>query len=479
MGNLIRVGISIIVLIQCSLITSAQEVGIVIGKTEIPVNLFFTITIKIENDRLKSYDNFPDIPSFTKRGTSSSSSTNIINGKVTSSQSVIQNYLPDKQGRFVLKPFTMTVNGKKVSSPGATIIVGPPRERSRRDPFREPLENFFPRKDRTTEFIDIKDEAFLALTTDNNEVFVGEGFNASLSFYVAESNRAPLQFYELGKQLSEILKKIKPSTCWEENFNIENISGDPITINNKRYTQYRIYQATYFPLNLETINFPSVSLEMIKYKVAKNPSFFGRNRQENFKTFYSKPKSVTVKSLPPHPLMDKVPVGEFELEEKISQREVITGQSFNYQFNVYGKGNIASVPKPEIVEDDNFDFYDPNIVQNINRRNNRVTGTKSFRYYGLPNEPGEYGLGNYFSWIFFNPEEESYDTLTSNITIRAIGESKKNQTIMANDLGEFYNKIEFEDNSLRDLNVLADMKIYANIIVLLMLFSAVVIIFKK
>jgi len=479
MRNLTKVSISIIVLIQCSLIILAQEVSIVIGKTEIPINQFFTIAIKIENDRLKSYDNFPDIPSFTKRGTSSSSSTNIINGKVTSSQSVIQNYLPDKQGRFVLKPFTMTVNGKKVSSPGATIVIGPPRERSRRDPFREPFENFFPRKDRTTEFIDIKDEAFLALVTDKNEVFVGEGFNASLSFYVAESNRAPLQFHELGKQLSAILKKIKPSTCWEENFNIENISGDPITINNKRYTQYKIYQATYFPLNLEPINFPSVSLEMIKYKVAKNPSFFGRNRQENFKTFYSKPKSVTVKNLPPHPLMDKVPVGEFELEEKISQREVITGQSFNYQFNVYGKGNIASIPKPEIVENDNFDFYDPNVVQNINRRNNRVTGTKSFRYYGLPNEPGEYDLGNYFSWIFFNPEEEFYDTLTSNITISAIGESKKNQTIMANDLGEFYDKIEFEDNSLRDLNVLADMKIYANIIVLLMLFSAVVIIFKK
>ncbi len=39
--------------------------------------------------------------------------------------------------------------------------------------------------------------------------------------------------------------------------------------------------------------------------------------------------------------------------------------------------------------------------------------------------------------------------------------------------------VEFEDNRLRDLNVLADMKIYANILVLLMLFSAVVVIFKK
>ena len=34
-----------------------------------------------------------------------------------------------------------------------------------------------------------------------------------------------MRFYELGKQLTEIIKKIKPANCWEENFNIENIDG--------------------------------------------------------------------------------------------------------------------------------------------------------------------------------------------------------------------------------------------------------------
>jgi hypothetical protein len=147
-------------------------------------------------------------------------------------------------------------------------------------------------------------------------VYVGEGFTTTLSFLVADNNRAPMQFYELGKQLADILKKIKPSNCWEENFNIENIEGEPIEINGKGYTRYRVYQAAFYPLNNKPIVFPSVPLEMIKFKVAKNPSFFGQNRQEDFKTFYSKPRTVRVKDLPPHPLRDAVAVGDYRLEEK-------------------------------------------------------------------------------------------------------------------------------------------------------------------
>ncbi|HRG10756.1 MAG TPA: hypothetical protein PLJ08_19425, partial [Cyclobacteriaceae bacterium] len=68
-----------------------------------------------------------------------------------------------------------------------------------------------------------------------------------------------------------------------------NIEGEHVEINGKGYTQYKIYQGTFYPLNTKDVEFPSIGLEMIKYKVAKNPSFFGQNRQEDFKTFYSKP----------------------------------------------------------------------------------------------------------------------------------------------------------------------------------------------
>jgi hypothetical protein len=426
----------------------AQNVQITLGPDEIGENQGWTISITVQNDKLRSYDNFPEIEGFRKRGTSTQSTTNIVGGQITSSQSVIMTYLPLKQGTINVPGFTMKVNDKPIKVAGKKVKVGAPVQQSR-DPFKSLFDrndDFFGRGE--TEFVDIRDDAFLAFTTSKDEVYTGEGFNATLSFFVSEDNRAPLQFYELGKQLSDILKRVKPNNCWEENFNIENIEGETVQIGGKDFTQYKIYQATFYPLNAETIVFPSVGLEMIKYKVAKNPSFFGQNRKEDFKTFYSKPKTVKVRELPPHPLKDVVAVGNYQLFESMPTDDLETGKSASYGFNIFGEGNISAIEKPIVRNDQNFEFYEPNVRQEIKRENSRVTGTKSFNYFMIPKEPGVFKLDKYYQWVFFNPEKKKYDTLKSKLTAYVQGESKKNEAILANDTGAFYDKIETSDNNL-------------------------------
>lgn len=429
----------------------AQQVQITLGPDEIGENQAWTITVTVQDDRLKSYDNFPEIKGFRKRGQSTQSTTNIVNGQISSSQSVIMTYIPLQQGTLTVPSFTMKVNEKPISVAGKKVKVGPPQQQQR-DPFknffdRSPADDFFGEGE--TEFVDIKEDAFLALTTSKDDVYIGEGFNTTLSFFVSQDNRAPLQFYELGRQLAEILKKVKPTSCWEENFNIENIDGENVKINGRDYTQYKVYQATFYPLNTEPINFPSIGLEMIKYKVAKNPSFFGQNRKEDFKKFYTKPKRITVKELPPHPLKNSVAVGDYKLDERIRSKDLETGKSAGYNFNIYGEGNISAIAKPNVKSDETFEFYEPNVRQDINRQNNRVTGTKSFDYFMIPKEPGKYKLRDYFQWVFFNPREKKYDTLKSQLTVTVTGESKKNEAIQASDVGNFYDKIEVADNTLK------------------------------
>ncbi len=459
-----------------------QSIQIALGPDEIGQNQAWTITVTISNDHLKSYDNFPEIEGLQKRGTSSSSQTNIINGQISSSQSIIMTYVPVRQGMIVVPPFKMKVNDQVFSVNGKKVKVGPPIHGQSSDPFKSFFErdqsDFFSHN-QPTEFVDVKEDALLALTTSKDEVYVGEGFTATLSFLIADNNRAPMQFHDLGKQLSDILKKLKPSNCWEENFNIENIEGERLVINNKSYTQYKIYEATFFPLNTQAVNFPSVGLGMIKFKVAKNPSFFGKNRQEDYKTFYSKPKTVKVKELPPHPMRDAVAVGNYKLDERLSHTELQTGQSVSYEFNIYGTGNISNIEKPTVAPSSTFDFYEPNIKQNINREAGKVTGTKSFSYFMIPKEPGTYKLGDYFQWVFFNPDAKKYDTLKSKQRVTVTGESFKNQSIGSNDLGSFYDRIDTTDNSLRSFANHRWMKWTINIFIALILGGTVFMIFKK
>jgi hypothetical protein len=475
-------GAFLIFLLLGSLYGQAQNVQILLGPEEIGENQAWTITITVNNDRLRSYDNFPDIEGFHKRGTSSSSQTSIVNGQMTSSQSIIMTYVPSKQGVVNVPPFKMKVNDQLYNVNGRKVKIGPPVQAQQSDPFRsffdrDPTEDFFSRG--TPEFVDVKEEAQLALILSSDEVYVGEGFTATLSFLVAENNRAPMQFHDLGNQLTEILKKIKPANCWEENFNIESIEGEPININGKNYTQYKVYQAAFYPLNNQPVTFPSVGLEMIKFKVAKNPTFFGQNRQEDFKTFYSKPRTVRVKELPPHPLRNQVAVGVYQLQEKIASNQLETGQSVLYDFSIFGEGNISAIEKPKIENNSSFDFYEPNVKQSINRDNGRVTGTKSFSYFMIPKEPGTFAMKDYFKWVFFNPKTKKYDTLQSQQVITVIGESQKNQSIESNDLGSFYDRADATDNQLRSMSAINWVKASLNSLAALLFIAALYLVFKK
>ncbi len=461
-----------------SLDSSGQDVSIKLGKNQIALNEYFTIAISAENTNIRQHSAFPEIDGFVKRGTSSSSQTSYINGKVTSSHTITQNYQATEKGNFLLRPFRMKINDEMANNGGTQIKVGDAIQRQRQTTRRDPIDSFFGRADEPTEYIDVKADAFLSLNTSKNEVYVGEGFTTTLAFYVSAANRADMRFHELGQQVTEIVKKIKPERCWEENFNIENITGEQVTLQGKQFTRYTIYQAAFYPLNVEDIYFPPVELELIKYNVAKNPSFFGRNRQEDYTKFKSNARTVRVRELPPHPLKESVAVGQYRLREDADPRELETGQSLNYSFDIIGAGNVSAINAPVPPEGD-FDFYAPNTRQNVNRGNGRVTGSKSFSYYGIPNEPGEYNLGDYFKWIFFNTSTDQYDTLRSEIVVNVTGESRKNEYILSSDVGSFYDRINSEDNTVRSLNGRGWFRWLINGLIGLVLVATVLVIFKK
>lgn len=448
-----------------------QEVQIELGPDEIGLNETFTIKVTLSNDKIKSYDQFPEIQGFQKQGISQSSSMNIINGQMSSSNSIIQYYKPTRKGQFTLGNFSVLINGESYSSPGKRINVTDATSAQGLggnvfDPFAE----FFGRTAEEPEFIELADDAFFSVSVDKDEVFAGEGFTVTLAFFMSEQNQAPFQFYEAGKQLDAILKKIKPNGAWEENFNITSIEDEIVEINGKRWNRFKVYEATFFPFSEGTIEIPRVPWEMIKYKVAKNPSFFGANRQEDFKTFYSAPKTIKVKPLPPHPLKNEVSVGLYQLRENISTLEATTGEGFNYNFGISGVGNINSIAAPKRLPGANFNTFDPNVRQQINRGYGRVSGIKEFNYFITLNEAGEYNLSDYFSWIYFDPIRGVYDTLQPQAKIIVSGDSKINQALSGQRLGGIYDRIATESNQFSN----EEYKYYFTAAINLLLLGAVV-----
>ena len=190
-----------------------QQISISITPENLNVGETLQITITAKNEKIKTYGNFPEVNGLKKVGISSASSTNFINGKMSSSQEIIQNYIAIKEGVINIPLFEIEVNGYKITSNKKLITVDnkKPEEKNNNNPFNnffDPFEdNFFDRNQ--DEFIDVEADAFLSLNTNKKIIKVGEGFNTTLSFFVSEDNMADMRFYDLGKQLTEILKKME------------------------------------------------------------------------------------------------------------------------------------------------------------------------------------------------------------------------------------------------------------------------------
>jgi len=458
----------------------AQDIKVDLGPEEIGLNETFSIKITISDEKIKSYDQFPEIPGFQKQGISQSSSMNVINGQMSSTNSIVQYYKPLKKGLFSLPDFTLQINGKPVSSQGMAITVTEVKQSQRRQQSLDPFDDFFGRRGADEqEFIELDDEAFFSMTIDKDEIYLGEGFHVSLAFFMSESNQAPFDFYEPGKQLEEIVKKIKPTNAWEENFNITNIQPERVTIDGKNWTMFKVYESTFYPFNEGEIEMPKVAWEMIKYKVAKNPTFFGNNRQQDFKTFYTKEKTIKVKPLPPHPLKNEVSVGVFRLRENFESKKVETGEGVTYDFGIAGEGNISAIKPPRKMNSAKLNTYDPNERQQINRGRGRVTGIKQYEYYVTVNEPGEVALKDHFEWIYFNTEQERYDTLRPQAVLNVVGESKLNQSISSNRLGGIYDLIELEDNNLLNQRYKYYFSTFINLLLVGAVILLVILIMKK
>ncbi len=451
----------------------AQEATITLGKSPVPIDEYFTISATIKNQQLKTIGKFPELEGFEKSNRFSSTTTNIVNGQISTEQTITQNYAPLQEGEFAIRPFTLEINGKTVAFTGGKVKVGPAAANpnaSRQPPVQGFgfLDELFGRQ-KPQEFVDKQEDAFFSFATDKDQVFVGEGLGVNLSFFVARADQNLLDFYQFNRQYPKILKTLKPATAWEETFSQTSVEPVMVTYQGKEYLQFKLFEAVYFPINTQPLLFPSVGLEMVKYRLAKEPGFFGDNRQASRKMFYTAPKIVQVKPLPPHPLADAVPVGVFNLKEGLDRSKFTAGKSFNYLFEISGEGNLAilKAPTPDTIP--NLDFTVPDTKEDIIRQNGKVTGQKSFRYFVTPKIPGNYDLGQAFSFIYFDPQRKQYDTLRSELKIRVAGQADNDAAIQSKDMGEFYERIPNESNTLADLNQFSNIKLYTNLVVLFLL----------
>ncbi|MCB2376060.1 BatD family protein [Hymenobacter sp. BT635] len=448
------------------------QADIVLGRTTFPVNEYFTIGFRLRGAALERYSAFPDIEGFKKSSKSSTTTTRIVGGQTSTELTITQRYAAYGEGEFELKPFTMTVNGLTIRSAGGKLQVQPqPAAAPSPAPGAAPiqglglLDKLFG-KPKPQEFVEPQDNAFLALVPDKTTVFVGEGVHIGLYFYLTPADQGLLSFYNFGGQLPEILQLLRQRTAWEEPFNEQEIVPETVVAGGKTYLRYRLYEAEYYPLNTQPLTFPEIPLQMVKYRVAKKPEAGLDNRMEGFKTYRTVARTISVKPLPPHPLRDQVPVGDYHLREAINRTSFRTGQAFTYSFRVEGEGNLAALAAPVPQLSAGIEVYGPDTETGITRQAGRVGGTKQFQYRLIVRRPGVLALDSIFSLVFFNPATARYDTLRPEVRPQVKGAASSTAFNARRDDPFYQEMLESADNTLQQRDAYTEVLRYANYILL-------------
>ncbi|MCU0470203.1 MAG: BatD family protein [Arcicella sp.] len=455
--------------------------SLIIGEKNISLDdpFIVTVVVKFLGESPSPECKFPDLPNFSKRGFSKSTARSFVSGQPVVTCTITQNYAPKKEGSLKVPAFKVNVNGEDLKSEAFTVKVTKPsadkKETNNPEAAGAKTPDNQDNKEDFTDFIEgnnaelaninTKEDAFLALNASKTNPYVGEGFTVTLAFYVADNNTADIQFDHNEIQIPEITKKIKPENCWEETFGITETQQSQVTINGKKYVQYKFYQATFYPLNTKAIVFPSVSLRLLKNTLEKNGA-----KKAGFTSFASRAFTIKAKELPPHPLKNEVSVGQFTWRENLNKNKINTGKSVEYRLQITGDG--YNIKLPQVKNDSIFDFFPPVAEELSDPQSGKIIMTKSFTFQIIPKRAGNFALDKYFQWIYFNVKTARYDTLKSTLTLTVSGQTIQTADTPTEQLSA-YDGLALTDSSEEVSNFKKILKDEANILIVIMLIGMI------
>lgn len=426
-----RILFSIILFVATISVAFADEISFVTSAPNaVEVNQHFRLTYKINRGKVKepkiaALDNF-DILSGPNR--SSSSSMSIINGKMTSEQSVTFTYIlvATAEGTYTIPGATVTVDGEEITSNSVTIRVLPQESGSAQSSSSAASQQ---RSQAVSSQGGINNnELFMTATLNKAKVFEQEAVLLTYKIYskvnlVSLNGKVP----DLkGFQIQEV------SLPQNKEFELEQYNGST-------YRTLTWRQFVLFPQQSGEIEIPAVTFEGVVQQVISNTSmdpfeFFmngGQRVVEVKKALTTKPLKLNVEKLPAgKPSTFSGAVGDFNVSATIDKNELKANEAVTLRLVISGTGNMKLIKTPEIHFPEDFELYDPKVSNNFTLKSNGFSGNKVIEYLAIPRHAGEYTIPA-VKFSFFDTASKQYKSVeTKHFTLNvAKGEGSSSESV--------------------------------------------------
>lgn len=387
----------------------------------------FRLTFTVNTQKVKDFR----APSITKGfdvlmgpSRSQQSSTQIINGKVSSSSSITYTYIlmAGDAGTYTIPAASIEANGEKIFSNAVTIKVLPPDQSASGS--KGSQKSGAQAGNQAASGRITSNDLFITATASKTTVHEQEAILLTYKVYTLVNLR----------QLFGKMPDLKGFHTQEielpqqKTFSLEHYKGR--NYNTTVWSQYVL-----FPQQTGKLEIPSITFEGVVaiQTVSDDPfdAFFnGGGYQEVKKKIVTPKLTINVQPLPAKPANFSGGVGEFTLASSINAKDVKTNDAVTIKLTISGSGNMKLISTPEVKFPEDFEVYDPKVTNNLEASRAGLSGTQTIEYLTIPRHAGNFTIPP-VEFTYFDLKSNSYKTLKTeayNINV-AKGQGNADQVI--------------------------------------------------
>lgn len=342
-----------------------------------------------------------------------STSLTILNGVPSSSLTLTWSLQPMKVGKARIFSARVQLGDQILEMPDRTleIVAEAPAGRRRqaaRDPFdtfrndpffnrRSPLEELLGRR-RQPQRQQQAPRVFLQAETSPRNPWVGEQVLYTLYLYTDVDVRS------INPEELPDFKGFWSLTIPQP----ERIQPELVSHEGRDIYRFVLLQRALFPRRAGSFEIPQVAATMDALVRDNDPfgSLLPRARQIS-RT--SNPVAVEVRELPAPPAGFEGVVGQISLTADLAPRELEVGEAATLTLTLSGRGHLQGIAPPDLGELDGIEVFPPQQQSDETLRGKNVTGSRTWSYVLVPQQPGEWQLPP-IEVPYFDPRRQRYES---------------------------------------------------------------------
>ena len=332
--------------------------------------------------------------------TSYSSSTQIINGRMSQSTNYTYIYYLQavNEGKFVIPPAVFTLKNKTYSSDSLFIEVAGSNSQPQAASANRTGEQEVESAGR---------DIFVNLLLSRREIYLGEPVVATVKLYTGVNITGinEIKYPQFNGFLKSDL-----ATAPLTSLNQENING---TI----YGTGVVQQFLLYPQVTGEITIDPVQLTvLIQQRSGQSDPFFGdffSRYQTTPRMVASQPMKIKVNPLPGNRPPDYSGiVGKLDLKASLNKDTVNVNDAINFKITISGNGNLKVAAAPSLKLSPDIEVYDPRTTDDIKNGLDGTSGSKTFEFLLIPRHHGDFTIPS-VTYSYFNTANAKYEQLTT------------------------------------------------------------------